>query len=439
MAFNIPLSERKRVVIIGAGFGGFLLAQQLKGQYFQIVLIDRNNYHQFQPLFYQVAMSGLEPSSICFPLRKNFRSDDNIFIRIADVTHINTVAKNLVSNIGELEYDFLIVAFGNSTNYYGNENFRKWSIPLKSVSEALFLRNRILEDLEASVLEKDDAEKDVLLDVVIVGGGPTGVELAGSLAEMKTHILPKDYPDLNADLMDIHLIQNGDRLLSNMSGKSSENALKNLKKMGVNVHLNKMVKDISDTGVLLSSGEFIKSKKVIWAAGVKANELKGLPSEVYAPDKRIIVNENCEVKGIPDVFCIGDAALFKSNDYPSGLPALAPVAIQQAAYLASLLKKKIRKQPSKPFIYFDKGQMATIGRNKAVFDYKRLHLHGFLAWIIWLFVHIYFLVGLRNRIIVFINWFWSYLFYDQALRLNIKPFVPGSNIRQNDAVSKESI
>ncbi|MBK9107814.1 MAG: NAD(P)/FAD-dependent oxidoreductase [Saprospiraceae bacterium] len=424
MAFNIPYSEKKRVVIIGAGFGGFILAQQLRCKYFQIVLIDKNNYHQFQPLFYQVAMSGLEPSSICFPIRKNFRNDENIFIRIAEVTNINPTDKKLISNIGELDYDFLIIAFGNSTNYFGNENFKKWSIPLKSVSEALYLRNRILEDLEASVLEQDEFIKDVLLDVVIVGGGPTGVELAGSLAEMKRHILPKDYPDLKVELMDIHLIQNGDRLLNNMSVKSSENALKSLQKMGVNVHLNKMVKDISETGVLLSSGEFIKSKKVIWAAGVKANKLLGLPADVYAHDGRIIVNENCEVKGAPDVYCIGDAALFVSESFPSGLPALAPVAIQQATYLAKLLKKKHQKQSLYPFVYFDKGQMATIGRNKAVFDYKQIHVQGFIAWIIWLFVHIYFLVGLRNRIIVFINWFWSYLFYDQALRINIKPYVP---------------
>lgn len=431
MPFNIPHCDRKRVVIIGAGFGGFLIAQKLKRDHFQIVLIDKNNYHQFQPLFYQVAMSGLEPSSICFPLRKNFRNGENIFIRVAEVHEVDTFAKKVVADIGELNYDTLIIATGTTTNYYGNDNFKKYSIPLKSVSEALFLRNRILEDLEKAVLEKEEATQDVIMDVVIVGGGPTGVELAGSLAEMKNHIIPKDYPGLKTKLMDIHLIQKANRLLNNMSDKSSDYALNCLRKMGVQVHLNTLVKDISPDGVLLSNNDFLKCRKVIWAAGVKAAAINGLPQTVYAPDGRIKVNAFCEVESLTDVYCIGDAALFDSNSNPSGLPALAPVAIQQAAYLARLLNDKANGLSGSPFHYFDKGQMATIGRNKAVFDYKNIHLKGFVAWILWLTIHIYFLVGIRNRIIVFVNWVWSYLFYDQALRLNIKPFVPDLTHQNN--------
>ncbi|MBK8955438.1 MAG: NAD(P)/FAD-dependent oxidoreductase [Saprospiraceae bacterium] len=427
MAFNIPDTEKKRIVIIGAGFGGFILAQNLNVKYYQVVLIDKNNFHQFQPLFYQVAMSGLEPSSICFPLRKNFRNKDDVFIRVADVLKIDVSSKMIVADIGELGYDYLVIATGNSTNYFGRQDLKLNSIPLKSVSEALYLRNRILEDLEKAVLEKENALKDQLLDIIIVGGGPTGVELAGSLAEMKKHIIPKDYPDLNTNLIDIHLIQNGNRLLANMSASSSEYALKCLEKMGVHVHLNKLVTDIRDNGVLLSDREFIPGKKIIWAAGVKAIVVPGLPVHVYAPDGRLTVDQFCRVIDHPDIYSIGDAAYMISDSFPNGLPALAPVAMQQARFLAKYLNAQHLGKQLNPFHYRDKGQMATIGRNKAVFDFGKFHVQGFIAWLLWLFIHIYFLVGIRNRIVVFVNWVWSYLFYDQALRLNIKPHIPESN------------
>ncbi|MCC6753283.1 MAG: NAD(P)/FAD-dependent oxidoreductase [Saprospiraceae bacterium] len=436
MPFNVPEVPEKRVVIVGAGFAGFTLVNKLRGSGYQVVLVDRNNYHQFQPLFYQVAMSGLEPSSICFPLRKNFRSDPRLFVRVAEVHSVDPLQKQIHSDIGILNYDILVIASGASTNYYGNRSFALHSIPLKSVSEALYLRNRILEDFERAVLVREESTQDLLMDVVIVGGGPTGVELAGSLAEMKRHIVPKDYPDLNAANMDVHLIQNTGRLLNGMSENSSRVALEYLKEMGVHVHLNAMVERIESDSVILNSGRVIPTRKVIWAAGVKAAPLPGLPEKAYNRDNRIIVDPYCRVAGTTDIFCIGDVSYFPSPKYPNGLPGLAPVAMQQARYLAKLLMRQMSNRKISPFNYLDKGQMATIGRSKAVLDFGRFHLSGFFAWMVWLFIHIYYLVGVRNRIVVFINWVWSYLFYDQALRLNIKPYSPeghpNSSKKSND-------
>ncbi len=422
MKLNIPDTSRPRVVIIGAGFAGFTLANSLKNGPFQIVLVDKNNYHQFQPLFYQVAMSGLEPSSICFPLRKNFQNQTHIIVRVAEVRSICPGQKMIITDKGSLDYDMLVLAAGAETNYYGNSNFLEHTIPLKSVSEALFLRNRILEDLEHAVLKQNPDSIHQLLDIAIVGGGPTGVELAGSLAEMKRHIIPKDFPDLNPQFMEIHLIQGADRLLNTMSESSSESALHELKKMGVHVHLQAIVSQIENGFVVLNNGEKIRCGKVIWAAGVKAVRLDGLPDEVYTKEGRIIVDEFCKIQSLKEVFAIGDICYMPTSKYPNGLPGVAPVAMQQARYLGMQLIRMQYGKSIKPFAYSDKGSMATIGRNKAVLDFGSVHLQGVLAWIAWLLVHIYYLIGVRNRIIVMINWIYSYIYYDQALRLQIKPY-----------------
>ncbi len=427
MRFNIPDSDKPRLVIIGAGFAGFTLASKLKGKEFQIVLLDKNNYYQFQPLFYQVAMSGLEPSSICFPLRKNFQDVKDFYVRVAEVTKVISDEKRIESSIGILKYDYLVLAMGAKTNYYGNPNFEKYSIPLKSVSEALFLRNAILDDLEQAVMTTDAIEQKELMDIVIVGGGPTGVELAGALSEMKKHVLPKDYPDLNPQRMDIHLIQASNRLLDSMSDKASQAALKDLIRMEVHIHLSNYVTDMQQNLVVLSTGKQIRARKIIWAAGVKAAVIPGLPDNSYDKGGRIIVNGNAEINGIENVYAIGDVGLMPSEKFPNGLPGLAPVALQQAAYLAKMLRLSIQKKNKKQFQYFDKGTMATIGRSKAVLDFHGLFMSGFLAWFAWLFVHIYYLIGVKNKLIVFINWLWSYIFYDQSLRLNIRHKLPESS------------
>jgi NADH dehydrogenase len=424
MQLNIPDSNKPRVVIVGAGFAGFTLANKLKGKEFQIVLLDKNNYFQFQPLYYQVAMSGLEPSSICFPLRKNFQNEKDLYVRVAEVHTILPTQKRIESNIGQLKYDYLVLATGAGTNFYGNSKFEKHSIPLKSVSEALYLRNAILDDLEHAVMTIDPNQQDELMDIVIVGGGPTGVELAGALSEMKRHILPKDYPDLNSKKMDIHLIQASSRLLDGMSEKASEKAFKDLTKMGVRIHLNKTVSDVAVNDVTLSDGRQIHVRKIIWTAGVKGMALPGLPDECYDRSGRIKVNEYAEVIGLDDVYAIGDLCLMISDKFPKGFPGLAPVALQQARYLAKKLRNINKSKSQSPFRYVDKGTMATIGRNKAVLDFHGIFLSGFIAWLAWLFVHIYYLIGIRNKMIVFINWLWSYIFYDQALRLNIRPKIP---------------
>lgn len=424
MRFNIPDSTKPRLVIIGAGFAGFTLARKLKGKKFQIVLLDKNNFHQFQPLFYQVAMSGLEPSSICFPLRKNFQSEQDFYVRVAEVTRVLPDQKRIESSIGILKYDYLVFAMGAQTNYYGNSKFEQFSIPLKSVSEALYLRNAILDDLEQAVMSQESGEQEELMNIVIVGGGPTGVELAGALSELKRHILPKDYPDLNANKMNIHLVQSSNRLLDGMSEKASAVAQKNLTEMGVLLHLSTYVTDMSFNSVVLSNGVQLKARKIIWAAGVKAAAIPGLPEICYDKSGKIKVNNKAEVMGLEHIFAIGDVCMMTNGNDEKVLPGLAPVALQQADYLAKNLLKPDAGKFQKGFRYRDKGAMATIGRSKAVLDFHGLFLSGLPAWLAWLLVHIYYLIGVRNKVIVFINWVWSYIFYDQALRLNIRPKLP---------------
>lgn len=423
MQFNIPDSPQKRVVIVGGGFAGLTLARKLVKSDFQVVLIDKNNYHQFQPLFYQVAMAGLEPSSIVFPFRKVFQKVKNVFIRVTRVLSVDPSRTEIDTEIGRLRYDYLVLAIGADTNWFGNERIKAHAIPMKSVSEALYLRNTFFDDYEKAVTAGNDSQRQHLLDIVVVGGGPTGVEVAGSLAEMKRHVIMKDYPDLNRDEIQIHLVHGDKRLLNTMSAEASAKAEVFLRELGVTLWLDKVVKDYDGETVSIDDGSTIKSCKVIWAAGITGNRIEGLPAEVFTRGNRLKVNAFNQVEGAPQIFALGDIALQTSESaWPNGHPQVAQVAIQQANLLAANLKRLQKGRQPEAFHYRDLGSMATIGRNRAVVDLPFIKFQGMLAWFAWLFVHLFAILGAKNKIIIFLNWVWNYLTYDQSLRLVIKPW-----------------
>ena len=423
MQFNVPNTGQKRVVILGGGFAGLTLARQLAKTAFQVVLIDKNNYHQFQPLFYQVAMAGLEPSSIVFPFRKVFQKSRNVFVRVAKVQSVNTAGNEVLTDIGTLPYDYLVVAIGADTNWYGNERIRAHAIPMKSVSEALYLRNTVFEDYERAVIADNYDQRQRFLDIVIVGGGPTGVEVAGALAEMKHNIIPKDYADLDRDEIEIHLIHGNPRLLNTMSPQASAKAEQFLRELGVKLWLDKVVKDYDGEMVQVDDGSSIRTTKVIWAAGIIGNRIEGLPAEAYARGNRLKVNEFNQIEGLSNVFALGDVALMSADkNWSDGHPQVAQVAIQQGKRLASNLVRWAKGKQPASFRYTDLGSMATIGRHRAVADLPFWKFQGTLAWFAWLFVHLFAILGAKNKVFIFLNWVWNYLTYDQSLRLVIKPW-----------------
>jgi NADH:ubiquinone reductase (H+-translocating) len=428
MTINIPSTQEKRVIIIGGGFAGLELAKRLSNTAYQVVLLDKNNYHQFQPLFYQVATAGLEPSSIAFPLRKLFQDAANVFIRITSVDGINVSTQEVNTPLGSLHYDYLVVAIGADTNFFGNTSIAKNVIPMKSVAEALYLRNTIFQDYEYALTTTDTNERQSYSDIVIVGGGPTGVELAGALAEMKRYILPKDYREMNVREVDIYLVQSGDLLLKGMSEKAGKRAGDFLTEMGVKILYNARVTDYDGEQVTMGDGTTIRSKKVIWAAGIVGNKLNGFPAEAQTFGGRLAVDDYLQVKGCNNVFALGDVAYLEEGIFSKGHPQVAQVAIQQAKTLGKnlLLSLKVNMPPLektrwKKFAYRDLGSMATVGRNLAVVDLPKFKFQGFFAWVVWLFVHLFAIVGVKNKLFVFLNWVWNYFTHDQSLRLIIKP------------------
>ena len=421
MRANIKRNEQRRVVVVGGGLGGLKLVSSLRDTDFQVVLVDKNNYNQFPPLIYQVASAGLEPSNISFPFRRLFQGWKNFFFRMAEVQHIDTEEKAIKTSIGTIHYDDLVLAAGATTNFFGNKNIEASALPMKSVSESIRLRNTILQNLERAETEDNEARKQALMNIAIVGGGPSGVEIAGVLAEMKQTILPRDYPDLDTSCMHIYLINATPRLLGAMSEHSSREAEKALKELGVEVMTNCMVTDYVDKELVLKDGQRISAETVIWVSGIKANNIDGIPTESIGHAGRILVDRFNRVKGLKDVYAIGDQCIVEGDEaYPYGHPQLAQVAIQQAKTLAKNLIRQEKGETEQPFSYHNLGTMATIGRKKAVVEIGKLKFGGFFAWLLWLIVHLRSILGVKNKTIVFLNWMWSYMNYKQSLRLILK-------------------
>jgi NADH dehydrogenase len=420
---NIPESNQKRVVISGAGFGGLKLAMRLAGRNLQVVLLDKNNYHSFQPLFYQIATSGIEPSAISFPLRKIFQNHANVHVRMARVKKVLPETNEIETNIGNLKYDYLVLAMGAGNNFFGNTAISKFSLPMKSIGESLGLRNTILNNFEKALNTENTDEQTALMNLVIVGGGPTGVEVSGALAEMKKYVLPKDYPELDFSRMEIILVEGGKKLLGGMSAQSSAKVKKYLDKFGVTIILGKTVTNYDGNRVTLSDGSSVPSRTLIWAAGIRGHNIEGLNEQVRVKGNRLEVDRYNRIVGYTNIYAIGDIALMKEEKYPGGHPQVAQVAIQQGRNLARNFLNMQKNRPLKPFTYKDLGTLATVGRNKAVVDLTFIKFQGWIAWLFWMMVHLMAIVGVKNRLLIFINWAYHYFTYDQSLRLIIKPKV----------------
>jgi NADH dehydrogenase len=415
---NIPEVNLPRIVVIGCGFAGLKFTKRINSHKYQIVLIDKNNYHTFQPLLYQVASSGLAPDSIVYPIRKIFKGKSNFYFRMANVERVSTDEKRVYTNIGHIDYDHLVIATGATNNFFGMDQIEEHAMPMKSLTESLDLRSLILQNFEEALNTNDLEERNRLMNFVIVGAGPTGVELAGALSELRSHVLPNDYPDLDFRRMQIHIVEAGSRVLGAMSEHASAKARKALDKFGVQVWLNTRVEDYDGKTVKTSKSDFA-SKTMIWAAGIQGSIPSGLNLDL-GRGRRILVDAFNKVEGMQEVYSIGDVAQISSEQYPDGNPMLASVAEQQGAHLARNLNGLAHGVPMKAFKYKDKGTMATIGRNKAVVDLPFWKFSGFFGWVTWMFVHLMLLVDFRSRLVVFVDWVYSYVRYDKGTRLIVR-------------------
>lgn len=421
MSINIQRNQKKRVVIVGGGLGGLRLAEDLYGSGMQVVLIDKNNFHQFPPLIYQIASAGIDPSSISFPFRQIFRKRKDFYFRMAEARMVDTEKKILQTSIGKIDYDYLVLAAGATTNFFGNKNIEEWAIPMKTVPEAMGLRNALLSNFERALTCATEEERQELLNVVIVGGGATGVEIAGALAEMRRYVIPYDYPDMDSSLMHIYLIEAGDRLLAGLSQESSQKAYEFLKSMGVDIQFGKMVTDYRDHKVIMKDGTEIPTRTFLWVSGIRANAMPGIDESHLGRGFRFKVDEYNRIPGVEDVFAIGDQCLQTSDAaYPNGHPQVAQVAIQQAKNLAKNLKLINQGADSSEltaFRYKNLGSMATIGRNKAVVEIGKFRSQGFFAWVLWLVVHLRSILGVKNKVMVLLNWLWKYVSYNDSIRM----------------------
>ncbi len=413
------MQTKQTIVVLGAGFAGLSLAKSLDAKLFDIVLIDRLNHHQFQPLFYQVAAAQLEPSSISFPIRNIFRNKKHISVKMCEVLSINPTAKLVQTDIEEIAYDKLVIATGCKTNFFNNANIQQNAFTLKSTTEAIQVRNHLLEVFEAlssGLQQKDDPRNNI----VIVGGGPTGVELAGAFSEIIKRVLPEEYPLIDAKKMKVILVEGSAHTLNNMSVLAKVSSEKYLKQMGVEIITKTFVKDYDGKNAVLSNGEILLTSSLIWAAGVSGNILPGLVAEAYLPNSRYKVDRFNAIYNHNDIYAIGDIAYMETPLYPKGHPQVANVAINQAKNLAKNFKRALQTKASKEYEYLDLGAMATIGKNKAVVDLPFMRFKGFIAWLVWMFLHLMLILSVRNKLIILIHWSWAYFSSDSSLRLIFK-------------------
>jgi NADH dehydrogenase len=418
---NIPETDKKRVVIVGCGFAGLTLARKLKNSGFQVVILDKHNYHQFPPLFYQVASAGLEASSILFPIRKIFQNYHDYHIRKAEVKSIDSANSQLITSAGSVAFDYLVLAHGATNSFFGSADMQLHSKTMKTIAEVLDLRNSLLMNFENSLVAEDEKERDRLLNIVIIGAGPSGVEIAGALAEMNKYVIPKDFPELRNIKAKIYLIEAAGRVLNLMNTKSSSKAQQFLEKSGVQVLINTKAVGCDESTVFFDSGLNIKTNMIIWTAGIKGNIITGLNPDCIGRGGRLIVDRINAVKGYNNIFALGDISLMSEGNYLNGHPQVAQVAIQQAKTLSvNLVRMKSGKKPVE-FKYRDLGTMATIGRNLAVVELPYIHFQGIFGWFVWMFIHLMSIVGVKNRLVIFINWAWKYFTYDQSTRLILRP------------------
>lgn len=417
-------SERNfpRVIIIGGGFGGVEAARQFKDKEVEVLLIDRNNFHTFQPLMYQVATGTLAADAISFPLRKMFKAQDNFRFRMAEVLEIDQAHKIVKTSVGDYDYDYLILATGATSNFFGNQGIAKYALPMKSIKEALNIRSYVLQNLEEAVLHENQHERERYLNFVVVGGGPTGVELSGAIAEIQLHILKKDYPELAPHEMKVYLIEGTGKILGALSEQSSQHAERYLKELGVQIMLNTQVTDYNGNTISFSDGQTISTKTVIWGAGVMGQFPEGISPAIIQRGNRIQTDGQCRVENMEAVYAIGDVAAMITEKTPRGLPGVAPAAQQQGAYVAKHILARMNNQRIADFKYFDKGSMATVGRNRAVVDMGNFHMKGFLAWLTWMFVHLVSIFGFRNKLVTFVNWSIKFFTKNSGIRLIIDKY-----------------